>query len=135
MLFHYIEKIKSWCVESKQDLFVAALIFLTGMASFGLGRLSAIWPKKEPITVTDQGFGIRNPKEEGKNLDGKTVESTASVLMTQGKYVASKQGSKYHYPWCPGASTIKEENKIWFQTAEEARARGYRPAQNCPDLD
>ncbi len=135
MIFPSLEKIKSWCAERKQDLFIAALIFLTGMASFGLGRLSAIWPKKEPITVTNQEFEIKNPAEEEKNLDGKKIQSASIILTGKEKYVASREGSKYHYPWCPGASAIKEENKVWFGTTEDARAKGYQPAKNCPDLD
>jgi hypothetical protein len=52
----------------------------------------------------------------------------------KGNYVASKTGSKYHLPWCSGAQTIKEENKIWFETKEEAESRGYSPAKNCKGL-
>ena len=51
-----------------------------------------------------------------------------------GNYVASKSGTKYHYPWCPGAQSIKEENKIWFFTKEEAEKAGYQPASNCKGL-
>src|SRR5690606_22759248 len=71
---------------------------------------------------------------------GPKVETTAqneemgeeAPLDAQGtaspKYVASKTGSKYHLPWCGGAKQIKEENKVWFQTKEEAEAAGYEPA-------
>lgn len=48
--------------------------------------------------------------------------------------VASKSGSKYHYPWCGGAKQIKEENKIFFNSPQEARNAGYTPAANCKDL-
>lgn len=51
-----------------------------------------------------------------------------------GQLVGSKNGTKYHYPWCSGAERIKEENKIWFQSAEEAKRAGYTPAANCPGL-
>lgn len=53
---------------------------------------------------------------------------------TGGKIVGSKNGSKYHYPWCQGAERIKEENKVWFATAAEAKRAGYTPAANCPGL-
>jgi len=49
-------------------------------------------------------------------------------------YVVSKNGARYHYPWCSGAQSIKEENKIWFDTKEEAEAAGYTPAANCKGL-
>ena len=52
----------------------------------------------------------------------------------EGKYVASKSGTKYHLPWCGGAKQIKEANKIWFDTKEEAEAAGYTPATNCKGI-
>jgi methylphosphotriester-DNA--protein-cysteine methyltransferase len=52
-----------------------------------------------------------------------------------GRIVASKTGAKYHLPWCSGAQTMKEENKIWFDSPEEARAAGYTPAANCKGLE
>jgi hypothetical protein len=29
---------------------------------------------------------------------------------------------------------MKEENKIWFASKEEAKKKGYHPAGNCPGL-
>jgi len=55
-------------------------------------------------------------------------------LPLEKSFVASKNGTKYHYPWCPGAQSIKEENKIWFSTKEEAEKAGYQPASNCKGL-
>jgi methylphosphotriester-DNA--protein-cysteine methyltransferase len=57
------------------------------------------------------------------------------VGAVSGSYVASKNGTKYHYPWCSGAKRIKDENKVWFDTVEQARAAGYTPAANCPGLE
>jgi len=112
---------------------VAALIFLVGMASFGLGRLSVLWPKKEPIRI-----------EETKDLSAISTDSIKKsedltnrpelALKAKGKYVASKSGTSYHYPWCQGALKIKEENKIWFNSKEEAEKAGYKPAGNCEGL-
>lgn len=51
-----------------------------------------------------------------------------------GQYVASKKGSKYHLPWCAGAKSILEENKIWFASKEEAEKAGYTPAGNCKGI-
>lgn len=133
MLPDYIKKVKSFGKNNQADLFVAALIVLVSITGFGLGRLSALWPKKTPITF-----------EETKNLagagetrpDNQTKGPHQSRLPGQpnGKFVASKNGSSYHYPWCPGALKIKEENKLWFQTKEEAEKNGYKPAGNCPGL-
>lgn len=119
-------KINAWIRTNQSDLFIAALIFLVGLGSFGLGRLSAVWPRKEPLTI--QEVATTTTAGEG------TATVLGSTFPTQGKYVASKSGKVYHYPWCPGAARIKEENKIWFQTKQEAEGRGLRPAGNCPGL-
>lgn len=126
MVSQYLEKVKSWVKENDSDLYVALLIFLVGLASFGLGRLSVYWPQKEPITITE------SPLLQETNRG--VASPSASPLLGKGRYVASKSGKYYHYPWCPGAQRIKEENKIWFATKEEAEKRGYRPAANCEGL-
>lgn len=43
---------------------------------------------------------------------------------------ASKSGSKYYYSWCK--SRVKEENRVFFDSSEEAREAGYEKAKNCP---
>jgi methylphosphotriester-DNA--protein-cysteine methyltransferase len=48
--------------------------------------------------------------------------------------VASKTGKKYHLPWCTGAKNIPENNKIWFNSIDEAKKAGYTPALNCKGL-
>ena len=90
--------------------------FLMAILGFGLGRLTKLEEAREPIRI------------EADNL------ATTTVKILAGKFVGSKNGTKYHYPWCPGATKIKEENKIWFQTIEDAKRAGYTPAANCPGL-
>lgn len=134
MIYQHYQKIKEYARAHQTDLFLAGLIFLASVGSFGLGRLSAIWPEKQPLVIT-QNAELRTPTvvaaEKNETVGGLalSVQNSAS-----GKYVASKNGSAYHYPWCSGAKRIKEENKIWFQTKEEAEAKGYKPAANCDGL-
>ena len=47
-----------------------------------------------------------------------------------GVFVASKNSKIYHRPDCKYVKRIKEENKIWFQSAKEAEDRGYT-LHNC----
>lgn len=49
--------------------------------------------------------------------------------------VASKSGTKIYYVWCSGVSRIKPENKVYFDTIEEALKKGYKPASNCPGME
>ncbi len=130
MLSDFIKNVKSWAGERRSDLITAAFIFLTGMAGFGLGRLSVLWVSKQPITIEeDGGFETR------EKTNSPSTNQEASILESaKGQFVASKSGTSYHYPWCPGAQKIKEQNKIWFQSKEDAESGGYKPAGNCPGL-
>lgn len=138
MITEHFKNVKNWCQDNKSDLFTAAVIFLSVLASFGLGRLSLIWPQKTPIqfknTPPAQTVQAEETTGGGGESTAKNQIQAANILNFQGKFVASKSGMSYHYPWCPGAQKIKEENKVWFQTKEEAENRGYKPAGNCQGL-
>ena len=104
------------------SLFLSIVIILIASASFGLGRLSKIEDSRIPIKFIDNSATVLN-----------STVGKGSTMAT-GKYVSSINGSKYHLPWCSGAQRIKEENKIWFNTAEEAKNAGYEPAANCKGI-
>ncbi len=125
-------KIKGFLNDDR--LFPALLIAVVGCAAFGLGRLSAL-PADIPTSVQKAATQPSTSIEasEMRNATPKTGESTATTSV-KGAYVASKNGGSYHLPWCGGASRIKEENKVWFQTKEEAVAAGLVPAKNCPGI-
>jgi len=105
------------------ELYVVALIILVGFASFGLGRLSVTEEHKTPVVIKGA--------EQVVNVSG-AIEGVA--LSGDGRFVASKNSTKYHFPWCSGAQRIKDSNKIWFKSKEEAEQAGYTPAGNCKGL-
>ena len=136
MLLKPLQKVNTWLVANRKDAFTAVFIFLVGMGSFGLGRLSVIWPQKEPIMITTTDvaapLGGDVPADTTTASAGRAIKDRATSAL--GKYVASKSGSYYHFPWCAGALRIKDANKVWFQTKTEAESRGLKPASNCPGL-
>ena len=46
-------------------------------------------------------------------------------------YVGSKNSTKYHYTWCKWAQKINPNNKVVFNSAQEAQAAGYIPCKVC----
>jgi len=98
------------------DAAVVVIVILVGLISFGLGRLSVLGEYMPPISLTNAPLLIQEP------------------LVVGGMVVGSRQGSKYHFPWCAGASQIAERNKVWFDSEDEARQSGYTPAGNCKGL-
>jgi hypothetical protein len=127
----FIEKSKCFPHKNK-DIFIAVILVLVAFGSFGLGRLSKIEDSKTPITIQNMKASV-----VGSIVDTKIAKSKKTLPTTSqggGFYIASKTGSKYHFPWCSGAKRIKDGNKIIFNTLEEARKAGYTPAGNCKGL-
>lgn len=62
------------------------------------------------------------------------VAQAGELNVTKGKYVASRSGSFYYLPSCAGAKRIKEKNQVWFQSKDDAEARGLKPSASCPGL-
>lgn len=127
--------------DTKHNLFMVLLIVLVGTASFGLGRLST------DGSGGDEGIQIIMPNDlsasainsvvagEGRVESGESaIPDTVYVPDKGGEVVASKSGTKYHFPWCAGAKQIAEKNLITFASIEEARKAGYTPAANCKGL-
>lgn len=136
-----LQKCKEWFKESEKDIFVVLIIILTAFISFGLGRLSSLQDKKVPITIENAVSVLNNGG--GEDLENsQTLEENSNVALTREafikpgelNFVASKNGTKYYFPWCGGVKTIKSENKIWFSSREEAEKAGYAPAKNCKGL-
>lgn len=108
-----------------EPLLIPAMVALVGLACFGLGRLSVSQLEGPRLVIN----GAVMP---GSSTQAASVASAAPL--GAGKYVASKNGSKYYLPSCGGANRINEENKVWFDSTAAAVAAGYGPAANCPGL-
>ncbi len=111
-----LARIKGFNANWVQDALLVLIVLFVGISAFGLGRLSALEVDKPAIRIIQQ----------------RTIDTTPIQL--GGKIVASRKGSKYHFPWCSGAKTMNEGNKIWFDSKEEAQLAGYTPAKNCKGL-
>lgn len=135
MSLHEItEKCKS-AVESER-VFLAFAIILVGIGSFGLGRLSKIEAGRQAVSIeapTEVASAI-NAENSASNGAGALFASSTDSSYSDGQVVASKSGTKYHFPWCAGAKSISEQNKIYFPSSAAARAAGYAPAANCKGL-
>lgn len=104
------------------------ILLLATSASFGLGVLAGKDLGGEGAAPAQTGISI------GTSTLATPLPGSPDVPVATGTYVASKNGSKYYLPSCSGAGRIKEENKVWFQTVEDAVAAGYTPANACPGL-
>lgn len=118
--------------KRKEKLFFLALLVLTALASFGLGRLSFYEKNKEPLEIKFSQGAASAPSVLG--IETKPGQPETGIKESGGAVVGSKNSNKYHYPWCSGAKRISEANKITFASIEEAKTAGYSPAGNCKGL-
>jgi hypothetical protein len=120
------------------SFFFALLIILVALTSFGLGRWSVAQNKPNTPVLTPTTV-VREPQAavagiEVKNVPPPSTKNEELGAVGKMQYVASKSGTKYHLLWCPGAKTIKESNKVYFSSKEEAESAGYQPAANCKGI-
>lgn len=58
------------------------------------------------------------------------AEPKVEKTFTPGKYIASKKANKFHLPKCDWALKISKVNRMWFNSEEEAKAKGFE-ADKC----
>jgi hypothetical protein len=125
-----------------KDALLVTSLAVTSIVSFGLGRLSTREDRAAPVTVYEAGASQKVDTGAISLVPEGTTHSTLATAQSAvaplqrigGSFVASRTGSSYHLPWCSGAKRIKNENKIYFNSKEEAEKAGYKPAANCKGL-
>jgi hypothetical protein len=126
------QTLKEWFLKHEFDIFLVLLVLISLCIAFSLGRLSVVLENREPVTLelpTTSTTTVGTGEAQGISSLSKEVTTGQAGLL-----VGSKNSTKYHFPWCSGALRITEANKIYFNSIEEARAKGYSPATNCPGL-
>lgn len=131
---------KNWLSDNQADIVLVVGIILISLISFGLGWITAIKnPVKSSVIIENTGTGnlkletgtSQNNAEQGsgngQNAENQNVanEQITNATIQQGIIVASKNGTKYHWPWCSWAKKIKLENQVWFKSEAEAQKAGY----------
>ena len=135
-----------------KDVLLVALVLSVSVLAFGLGMLAQ---KQLDLAQSGQGRGTFNilstPSSEGAILGAAVAGAVGAEKISQssdvsatvtpepphttvGKYVASKNGTKYYLSTCSGAKRIKDENKIWFASVDDAKASGRTPSSTCKGL-
>lgn len=129
------ERGKKFVTGVPRDALVVGILLLSSSASFGLGILAgADAGRGSDFSITEIPLATSTLSADAfTNAPAHTTPAPATIP-AGGEVVASKNGSKYYLPWCAGALRITDANKVWFASREEAEAKGYVPANNCPGL-
>lgn len=120
---------------SLEPFLMPAIIVLVALGAFGLGRLSAAPGRQGTLRVLYPDARAAEPVANTAAVAGAVKDAKAPRAgQGSGAYVASKNGSKYYMAACSSAARIKQENRVYFVSKDEAVAAGYAPAANCPGL-
>jgi hypothetical protein len=60
---------------------------------------------------------------------------TSQIESYAGPVIGNKKSGKYHHPKAPTAKDIKKENRVYFNSKEEAEAAGYKRTGNFKVYD
>lgn len=130
MLSKFLQFVKRYQYQA----FLVFCFTFVSLVSYNLGRISAL--EKSPLKIgenSDLKTGGGNLKADIYSaIEGQqTNNQPKPTKQLDTRVVVSKNSNKYHYSWCAGAKRIKEENKIWFNSVQEAESGGYALAGNC----
>lgn len=102
--------------ESKTNYLVIILAAVGTGLLIGIGFLAGV---------------LFNIKENKQTSSSPQINSAPQNQVPDLKIKGNKNSRIYHLPSCPNYNDISERNIIWFKTHEEAKAKGFRMAQNC----
>lgn len=142
--FDIVPKNSHKTLFTQDRLLVSLIIILVGFLTYGVGKLTTLKSQNNEVKIIyPEGGAVKgvststvpnNTKiqitpttQAQKNISSQS-EDTSSVV------VASKSGTKYHYPWCSGAKRISPANLVTYASIDDARKAGLTPAANCKGL-
>jgi hypothetical protein len=132
-------------VKSYQErcLFIVVVI-LVALISFRAGGLREKESQSSDIKISiNEGTNLTEEEKKllalGTAVQRKGLADETQVLgenktvksIENCNFIGSKNSDKYHTPDCHWSEKIKEENRVCFETIEEARGKGYQAAGCC----
>lgn len=139
-----IQTLKNFIKNNQERFLFVFIVILVAIISFKAGII-----KEKEEKASDLKIFINNEKgltaEEKETMalgqavqrKGLTEEAKENQTGTSDKnredcfYVGSKNSDKYHTKDCRWSSQIKEENRVCFDSVEDAVSKGYKPAGCC----
>lgn len=129
-IYHIKEKIKGHSYIDKRLVFYILIIIIVAIGSFVLGRISVNTVlDNEKVIIVNRTEGEANiARNYPKESPTQAVKLDNNI---QGKYVASKNGKLYYRVGCGASSRIKEENKVFFNSTQDAEQAGFEGSSSC----
>lgn len=136
MLYSLLQKAFQKIKDDQKDVVLSAVIILITVISFQSGKISALKNRgEESLTIKEAPLeeifvnSLASDRQTTSGLDNFNKQDNFGIGTFS--VIASKNSTKYHFPWCSGASKISDQNKITFPTEAAAIAAGLTLASNC----
>ncbi len=134
-----LAKIKDFWKKYETKIILVIGFLLVATISFEGGYLQGKNQSKSFVSLEKASPCVQNCPENSNNSsvpetsvsESKTVPKENESSQKECAFVASKNSKKYHLPTCRFAKNIKPENKICFESEEEAKQKGFEPCGTC----
>ncbi len=123
-------------VKHIEGLLLTMSAILIGGSAYLIGNMNALESNLSEIQIVyPDAIAIKSDtKVEEINSTEVSSANNQETNLATGNIVASKNGKRYYYPNCGGINRIKPENRIYFETKEQAEAKGLTLASGCKEL-
>lgn len=129
MKHKFVKKIEGFLLIMSAILIGGSAYLIGNMNTLesNLSEIQIVYPDNIAVKEDVQ---IEEPQSQKTTTQSNDIKSDSVT----GKIVASKNGKRYYYPNCGGINRIKPENRIYFDTNEQAESKGLTLASGCKAL-
>lgn len=85
------------------------------------------YPAEDP----DASASVSDTTSAAEDTDVSVPVSNTAPAETQNSYTANKNSGIFHFSECSSAKKMKDANKVFYSSREEALAAGYVPCERC----
>jgi len=114
------KKIKFYLDKYGDAIFSVFLFLALGLTTFSLGMLY----EREQLQ-SNREISIQ------KATEADLLWEEYQSQQRQGDYFGSRNGTKIYTEGCSAGSRIKDENKVFFETIQQAESLGYSLSSSC----
>ena len=134
------QKIKGFFKDNIDLIITPLILIIVGISAFFLGRSSQSILDNNNIYIVNSKIGDRPETQSASSVvplkqyinDNQNINTIKGSQEPQNAvYVASSRGKLYYRIGCGGSTKLSVANKLFFNTKEQAEAKGYTPAKNC----
>lgn len=130
-------KIKEFWLKNEQKIVLFFSLILVAFLAFEIGAMKEQNTQKSSLIVErpTQCSQIPNNPKDSQNTQNLTSGEVSTKIGEEVpkncQFVASKNSDKYHKNTCAMGKKIKPENKLCFNTEQEAINKGLKRAGCC----